>query len=61
MEASRRRGARPGKAWEKTSGYHRSCISLLERPSLETLFRLSGALNVAPSELILRMEALAGS
>jgi len=38
------------------SGYHRTYISLLERglkiPSLQTTFRLSSALGIAPSEFI---------
>jgi transcriptional regulator with XRE-family HTH domain len=38
------------------SGYHRTYISLLERgrksPSLQTLFKLSGALKIDPAELI---------
>lgn len=42
------------------SGYHRTYVSLLERglkrPSLQTIFELSRALNIAPSELLARVE-----
>jgi transcriptional regulator with XRE-family HTH domain len=42
------------------SGYHRTYISLLERgrnvPSLRTIFRLASVLQVAPSELVHRVE-----
>jgi transcriptional regulator with XRE-family HTH domain len=42
------------------SGYHRTYISLLERgqknPSLQTIFRLSKALEISPSEIIRRIE-----
>ena len=42
------------------SGYHRTYISLLERgeksPSLQTIFKLSKALNVDPSILIKNVE-----
>ncbi|MCX5829944.1 MAG: helix-turn-helix transcriptional regulator [Deltaproteobacteria bacterium] len=42
------------------SGYHRTYISLLERgqksPSLQTIFRLAGALSVAPDEIIRAMQ-----
>lgn len=42
------------------SGYHRNYIGLLERgeksPSLRTLFNLSGALSIAPSEILRRVE-----
>jgi len=38
------------------SGYHRTHISFLERgvygPSLDAIFRLAAALNVAPEELV---------
>jgi len=44
------------------SDYHPKYISLLERglysPSLTAIVRLSGALHMAPSELIRRMEVL---
>ena len=43
------------------SGYHRTYIGLLERgksPSLRTIFRLSRALKVSPSDLIGRTEKL---
>jgi transcriptional regulator with XRE-family HTH domain len=44
------------------SGYHRTYISLLERgkksPSLQTIFRLSSALNIEPSDMIKRVEVL---
>jgi len=43
------------------SGYHRTYISLLERgrknPSLNTIFQLAAALNVAPSEMLQQVEA----
>jgi len=43
------------------SGYHRTYISLLERgkksPSLQTIFRLSEALNIDPSELIKQVQS----
>jgi len=43
------------------SGYHRTYISLLERgrksPSLNTIFRLSTALKITPSEMLQRIEA----
>lgn len=42
------------------SGYHRTYISLLERgkksPSLKTIFQLSKALDVEPSDLIMQMQ-----
>jgi transcriptional regulator with XRE-family HTH domain len=42
-------------------GYHRTYISLLERgrksPSLNTVFQLSAALGVLPSEILRRIEA----
>jgi transcriptional regulator with XRE-family HTH domain len=42
------------------SGYHRTYISLLERgrnvPSLRTIFKLAMVLNIAPSELVSRVE-----
>jgi len=42
------------------SGYHRTYVSLLERgvksPSLQTLFELSRALNIRPSELLALVE-----
>jgi transcriptional regulator with XRE-family HTH domain len=42
------------------SGYHRTYISLLERgrnvPSLRTIFRLASGLQIAPSELVHRVE-----
>jgi transcriptional regulator with XRE-family HTH domain len=42
------------------SGYHRTYVSLLERgrnvPSLRTIFRLASVLQIAPSELIHRVE-----
>ena len=42
------------------SGYHRNYIGLLERgkksPSLRTLFNLSGALSISPSEILKRVE-----
>jgi transcriptional regulator with XRE-family HTH domain len=42
-------------------GRHRTFISLVERgrtsPSLKTIFMLSGALDVAPSELLASVEA----
>jgi transcriptional regulator with XRE-family HTH domain len=42
------------------SGYHRTYISLLERgrnvPSLRTIFKLAMVLNIAPSELVHRVE-----
>lgn len=45
------------------SGYHRTYISLLERgqksPSLQTIFQLAKALKLEPSEMILRVQALA--
>jgi transcriptional regulator with XRE-family HTH domain len=44
------------------SGYHRTYISLLERgkksPSLKTVFQLSKALGINPSEIIERLETL---
>jgi transcriptional regulator with XRE-family HTH domain len=44
------------------SGYHRNYIGLLERgeksPSLRTLFNLSGALSVPPSQILRRVERL---
>ncbi len=44
------------------SGYHRTYISLLERgqksPSLQTIFKLAEVLNVEPSEIIERVQAL---
>jgi transcriptional regulator with XRE-family HTH domain len=43
------------------SGYHRTYISLLERgrksPSLNTVFQLSAALGVLPSQILRRIEA----
>jgi len=45
------------------SGYHRTYISQLERgqknPSLQTIFQLAKALNMEPSEIIERVQALA--
>jgi DNA-binding XRE family transcriptional regulator len=42
------------------SGYYRTYISLLERgrnvPSLRTIFRLASVLQIAPSELVHRVE-----
>ena len=42
------------------SGYHRTYVSLLERgiksPSLQTIFELSRALDIPPSELLARVE-----
>lgn len=42
------------------SGYHRTYVSLLERglksPSLQTIFQLSHALNIAPSKLLADVE-----
>ena len=42
------------------SGYHRTYISLLERgrksPSLNTVFQLSAALGVLPSQILRRIE-----
>ena len=42
------------------SGYHRTYVSLLERgiksPSLQTIFELSRALDIAPSELLARVD-----
>ncbi len=42
------------------SGYHRTYVSLLERglksPSLQTIFQLSNALNIAPSTLLADVE-----
>jgi len=47
------------------SGYHRTYISLLERglkiPSLQTTFRLSSALGIAPSEFIARVQRRVGA
>ena len=44
------------------SGYHRTYISLLERgkksPSLNTLFQLAKALNVEPSEIMVRIQKM---
>ena len=44
------------------SGYHRTYISLLERgqknPSLRTIFELAKALEVAPSEIVERVQIL---
>ena len=44
------------------SGYHRTYISLLERgqknPSLRTIFELAKALEVAPSEIVKRVQTL---
>jgi len=43
------------------SGYHRTYVSLLERgiksPSLQTIFELSRALDIAPSELLARVSS----
>jgi len=43
------------------SGYHRTYISLLERgqksPSLQTIFTLSKALKIEPSEMIRQVES----
>ena len=45
------------------SGYHRTYISILERgqksPSLQTIFNLSKALKIEPSELIRYVESMA--
>lgn len=42
------------------SGYHRTYISFLERgikcPSLNTVFKLTAALKISPSEMIRRVE-----
>ncbi len=42
------------------SGYHRTYISLLERgeksPSLKTVFQISAALGVSPSEMLALVE-----
>ena len=42
------------------SGYHRTYISLLERgkksPSLKTIFQLANTLDVAPSDLMERLQ-----
>ena len=42
------------------SGYHRNYIGLLERgeksPSLRTLFNLTGALTILPSDMLKRVE-----
>jgi len=47
------------------SGYHRTYISLLERglktPSLQTVFRLSYVLGIAPSEFIARVQRRVGA
>jgi len=47
------------------SGYHRTYISLLERglktPSLQTVFRLSYVLDIAPSEFIARVQRRVGA
>lgn len=44
------------------SGYHRTYISMLERgkksPSLKTLFQLANALNVEPSDIMERLQAM---
>lgn len=44
------------------SGYHRTYISFLERglksPTLNTIFHLASVLNIAPSEIIQRVEKL---
>ncbi len=44
------------------SGYHRTYISLLERgqknPSLRTIFELAKALEVAPSEIVERVQTI---
>lgn len=44
------------------SGYHRTYISLLERgkksPSLKTIFQLAKALNIEPSEIIVRIQKM---
>jgi len=44
------------------SGYHRTYISLLERgqksPSIRTIFELSKALKVEPSEIIERVQSI---
>ncbi len=45
------------------SGYHRTYISLLERgqksPSLQTIFKISKALKVEPSDILLSIQNLA--
>lgn len=47
------------------SGYHRTYISMLERgkksPSLKTIFQLAKALNVNPSAIIEKLQALDNS
>jgi transcriptional regulator with XRE-family HTH domain len=44
------------------SGYHRTYISLLERgkksPSLKTIFQLAKALDVTPSDIMDRLQAM---
>ncbi len=44
------------------SGFHRTYISQLERgqksPSLKTLFRVAEALQVKPSQLIIKLETI---
>jgi transcriptional regulator with XRE-family HTH domain len=46
------------------SGYHRTYISLLERgkksPSLNTIFQIAKAFNIAPSEMLRRIEIRVG-
>jgi transcriptional regulator with XRE-family HTH domain len=44
------------------SGYHRTYISFLERglksPTLNTIFHIASVLDIAPSEIIRRVETL---
>jgi transcriptional regulator with XRE-family HTH domain len=64
QEARKRRGlSQEDLGFE--SGLHRTYISQLERglksPSLNTVYQLSKALGIAPSEILLRVESRVGA